>query len=331
MKGNLLHTAIEKQTTLNPLTYEILGTKVRAKKQEVDAKILIKYNQNAWEYNVEIKSQIVPAQVYDLKDRMKGLKPYILIANYISPQAKQMLRDNDISYMDAAGNIFFKEKQTYIHIETHKNNKSRLLTNNRAFSKTGLKVTYQFLIHPDYLNKPYRFIADQASTTIDTVGKVVRELLQEKYIIKTNNKEYQFADRTKLFQEWVTAFNRNLRPKLRHRTYRSLDKNFNWNKLVLPQQTQWGGAVAAEVKDNYLIADKSLIYTGLDFQEIAKKLKLIPDNNGKITLIEKFWKQNEAAPNVHSILIYADLLNEPNPRYIEAANKIYTTYVKPQL
>jgi len=281
MNQSILHTAIEKQNALHTLTYKVVETEVRVKNQKIDAQILVNANEKTWKYNVEVKNQIVPAQIPGLKDLMKDYQPYLVIADYISPKAKEILRDNQIPYLDTAGNVFFKKSGIFVFIEAYKTTKNQKIIGNRAFTKTGLKVTYQLLIQPNYLNKPYRFIAKQAGTTIDTVGKVIRELLRD----KTNP----------------------------------------------PPQTQWGGATAAQIQDNYLIADKILIYTDLDFQKIIKKIKLIPDNEGEITLIEKFWNTTDDSSTVNNILVYADLLNEPNPRYIEAADKIYNKYVKPQL
>ena len=103
-----------------------------------------------------------------------------------------------MAYADTAGNIFVNFKNIFIHINTGKTNRSKVNTNTSAFTKSGLKVIYQFLIHPDYINKPYRFIGAQAMVTIATVGTVFKDLLREKYIVKSNEKEYQSVSYTHL-------------------------------------------------------------------------------------------------------------------------------------
>jgi len=123
-----------------------------------------------------------------------------------------------------------------------------------------------------------------------------------------------------------------LRPKLKTKKYTWLNKNKNWRKVKLPKETFWGGANAAELLTEYIIADKVELYTGLPFQDIMKALKIIPDEEGEITLTEIFWKGQEDKSNViDPMLIYADLLNDPNPRYIETANKIYKENVQDKL
>jgi hypothetical protein len=300
--------------------------------QRIDAQILIRKGNYQQKFNVEVKTTIVPAQIPKLKENLQGIVPYMLIAQYITTQAKEILRHEQIAYLDSAGNFYLEGEGIFILIDTQKTDRKSLTENkNKAFQKAGLKVIYQFLIHPHYLNKPYRFIADHATVTIDTVRRVIYGLLAEKYIVQSKNKIYQFTDRTRLFQEWVTAFSKELRPQLKQNKYQWLDKNQTWRSIELPNDTCWGGAIAGEHLSNYLIADKAILYTKLPFQELMKKIRLIPNTNGTVTVLEKFWKSDEDQSFVHPILVYADLIYDGDPRYIETANTIYKNYVKDKL
>jgi len=331
-KQTLLDIAVQKINDLPEIQCHIVrcGTPMGVKK--ADVQVLINKDDYQQNFIVEIKNQILPAQIPQIKEQTQGLTHYILIAEYITTQAKEILRKERITYLDTLGNFYLNDRRIFIFIETNKTNgNKRTEGNNRAFNKAGLKVVYQFLIHPEYLNKPYRFIAEQATVTIDTVGKVIHGLLDEKYIIQAKNKVYQFVERTKLFQEWVTAFNKTLRPKLNQNRYQWLNKNQNWKNTILPKDTYWGGALAAEGLVDYLIADKVILYTKEPYTEVMKHLKIIPHLDGKITVMERFWKANENELLIHPILVYADLINDSNPRYIETANKIYEQYVKDKL
>ncbi len=330
MKERILHTAVKKINGLYGFQCQVLGYNF-LERQSIDAQFLFQKDGYQQEYGAIVKSKVVPAQIPNLKEQIEGLAHCFLIAEYITPQAKEILRNEHIPYLDTAGNVYLNDKRIYIFIENNKTNRSKLPTSNGAFKKAGLKVVYQFLVHPEYLNMPYRFIAEHASVTIDTVRRVFQGLLQDKYIIRANKKEYQFVDRAKLFQEWVTAFNINLRPKLKQNRCKWLNKNQTWQNTKLPKQSFWGGAVAAGKLNNYLIADKAIVYTQQPFGEVMKKLKIIPDPNGTITLMEQFWKEEEDKKIPHPMLIYADLINDASPRYIEAANKIYKEHVEDKL
>jgi hypothetical protein len=327
----LLYRGIQKINETYGFQCEVLDKEFLIGKRRVDARILIRKGSYQQRFNVEVKTVIVPAQIPKLKDTLQDLVPYMLIAGYITTQAKEILRYEKIPYLDAAGNFYLDWEGMFILIENHTTSRISLKSNHDAFQKAGLKVIYQFLIHPDYLNKPYRFIAEHATVTIDTVGRVIHGLLADKYIVQSKDKEYRFSDRTKLFQDWVTAFNKELRPKLKQNKYQWLDKNQTWRNIELPNGTHWGGAVAGEQLSNYLIADQAVVYTKLPFQEVMKKLRMVPNANGTVTVLEKFWKDDEEQSIVHPILVYADLVNDTNPRYIETANKIYKDYVEDKL
>lgn len=331
MEARVLNIATEK---IN----ELIGVECRILQQEkgfvnrfVDAEIVINHDDLEERYFAEVKKKIVPDNIPRILEQKKDIN-LILLADYITPKAKELLRINNIPYVDTAGNIFLRNQNMYILVQTNKTNRKALKTHTRAFNKAGLKVVYQFLREPAFLNKPYRFIGEQAKVTIATVGVVLKDLLKENYIVQLNDKEYRFENKEQLFREWVKEYNRNLRPKLMTRKYRWLNKNEDWRKLKLPNKTYWGGANAAEKLTAYLIADKTEIYTALPFEKVMKALRLIPDKDGEVSLTEMFWSEQKGnAELVDPILVYADLLNDPNTRYLETANIIYKNYVKDKL
>ena len=186
------------------------------------------------------------------------------------------------------------------------------------------------MINEEIINKPYRAIAQCATVSIDTVGKALKELLEEQFLIKFDRKTLKVQNRERLLQEWVIIFNRVLRPNLKQRTFKPRNSSIA-ALLHNAEPNSIGGALAAESLTNHLIPERGLIYTDQSFVEVAKKLELLPDVNGPITLIEKFWKDRlceSPKVTVNPILIYADLLNNPKPRNLEAAKIIYDKYVK---
>ncbi len=332
MKSDILKIAATEINKLEGIDCQILNEEMKVNGNFIDAKVAIHYGDEREKYFVEEKKKIVPSQVSTIIEHAKNIKPLIVIADYITPKAKELLRMNGISYADTAGNMFLKTNSVYILIQTNNTNRDKIKTNTRAFNPAGLKVIYQFLTNPEYINKPYRFIGNKANVTIATVGVVLKDLLREKYIIRKNDKEYEFQNREKLFQEWVKGYNRKLKPKLRQKRYKWLNKKQNWRKVKLPKQTFWGGANAAEKLTEYLIAENIEIYTGLNFAEVMKSLKLLPDASGEIIITEIFWKdQVQKEIYVNPMLIYADLVNEGNARYLETADLIYQKYVKNKL
>ena len=338
MDLDVLTLAVHEMNALHGVDCKIKQLEFVHRGIEVDAQIQLAIGQEEILLNAEGKSKLVPAQVPQIVARKADLgTALIVIAHYITPRAKEMLVKEQIAYADTAGNIFLRKEAVYIYIENKKPNLDKIERSGRAFTPAGLKVVYQFLLHREYINKPYRFIGERAGVTIRTVGKTIEGLVNEKYVLKENKKTYMYADREKLLQSWVTAFNKTLKPKMYTRRYRWKDQKVAWLNLKLPRNTLWGGPAAAELLTNYLIADKWVIYTELDFMEVMKNLQLLPDKNGEVEVVKSFWNEpkdiinNENEGIVHPILVYADLIEDPSFRYVETAKLIYDEYVKNNL
>jgi hypothetical protein len=334
---DILTTTVQQINTLPNIRCSIEKRGFLYQGKRVDAQIRFMVGQEELLLNAEVKSKIVPAQVPGILALKEELDALMVMAHYITPRAKEMLINEHVPYADIAGNIFLNEKAVYIFVENKKPQLEKVESKGRAFTPAGLKVVYQFLIHPAYLNHTYRFIGERAGVTIRTVGKALEGLLHEKYVLKENKNTYLFTDREKLFQRWVTAYHDYLRPKLDRRRYRWRNKKVNWQHITLPANTAWGGPAAAEILTNYLIADKWTVYTALDFSEVMEKLQLIPDKGGEVEVVQRFWHEpyedtkTEREDIVHPMLIYADLIEDPNLRYVETAKMIYNAYVKNNL
>jgi hypothetical protein len=337
MKREILTKAVREINALHNIHCRIEGRVVLHKKVSIDAQIYLKVGKEEMLFDAEVKSKIVPAQVPQLISLKEAVDSLFVIARYITPRAKEMLAKEQIPYADTAGNIFFIRKYIYIYIENKKPHLEKVESKSRAFTPAGLKVVYQFLLHPEYINNTYRFIGERAGVSIRTVGKTIEGLVYEKYLLKENNKNYLHTDREKLFQRWVTDYNKNLRPKLERRRFKWRSTTGKWQNLSLPGNTFWGGPAAAELLTNYLIADKWTVYTDLDFIEIQEKFQLIPDKKGDVEVVERFWNEpnddikRKREDIVHPLLVYADLIEDSNFRYIEAAKIIYKEYVKNNL
>jgi hypothetical protein len=328
MEEDILYNTIENFKKNSELILE-LDTWFGAQKNSFDGKLKLQIGSKEHFFFFEIRKNISLSRISDLDHYSNH--DAIIIADYISKPAKSFFKKHQISYLDMAGNAFIVNgEHLFINIETNKNLKISTGKPNRAFSKTGLKVIYQTLVDETIVNMPYRHISKVTKVSIDTVGKVFKELLQEKYLIQVRKKVFQVQNKERLFQEWVTLFNRVLRPKLKQRTFAYRGDTIN-ALLETSDLDSIGGELAAEHLSKYLIAQNTIIYTDEPFFKIAKKMNLIPSSDGSVTIVEKFWGNTLSRNDtniVHPILVYADLLNSPSPRNLETAKIIYNKYVK---
>lgn len=329
MKQDILHIAIEKLYEHSKFRLEVISLHHNSKNQAYDGMLKFGDNLTKTDFMFKVKKRLTLSKIPEINTT--DTKNTILIADYIPKAVKKHLKEKKQSYLDAAGNAFITDQQAlFIYIETNKDSPIFAKKTNRAFSKSGLKMIYQILVDPHILNKPYRYIGEASQVSTDTVRLVLKDLLRDKYIVKVNEKKFKLINKEGLLQEWTTYFNKILRPKLNQRNFTPISKNIR--SSISSANVSIGGELAAEYLSSYLIAESVLIYTNKSFFELAKNAEWIPATDGKITLIEQFWTEKEAPQKtVNSILIYADLLNNPTPRNLETAEIIYNKYVKPTL
>lgn len=282
---------------------------------------------------VEVKKRLTNEKLPSLRKFIEETSSPLLVSDYIPMSLKSYLREQGIGYLDAAGNAYLNDgKGLFLFVETNRNYKEESKKSTRAFSKAGLKVVFQILKNEKVVNEPYRSISARAGVSIDTVGKVIKELLLDKYLVRASAKEYKIYDYGRLLEDWVVLFNKVLRPKIHQRKF-SLPESEMARIVDSGLKDSLGGELGAELLTNYLMAESLLIYTDQPFIDIARELGLRPDKKGRVTLIEKFWHDEDRAKEltVHPLLVYADLLGKPTPRKLEAANKIYQKHVKNNL
>lgn len=263
-------------------------------------------------------------------------KNVIVIADYITPKAKELLKEKRINYLDGAGNIILKLPNLIIAIDDKKNQpvSEHQKYSHRAFTKSGAAVIFQFLQDPNLINAPQRTIAEYSNVSLGTIPKVFDQLEAEGYIAKLNNKERVIKDNKELLDKWVEVFNDKLLPSLHLQNckYGNDHEIDFYHEAQMHEDTQWGGEPGAAKLTEYLIPEKISIFTELPKNELIKRYRLLPDPHGPIVVYKKFWKHTTAQnETVHPIIIYAMLLGDGDSRNIETAQMIYRNFIEPNL
>jgi hypothetical protein len=264
---------------------------------------------------------------------LKSLNNEVIVIFDKAPAAvKEQLRKENLSYLESSGNAFLSVDAFFLFINTEKGSSDATEKSGKAFSKTGLKIIYALLSSPYAAETNYRNLAELSGTSIDSVGRVLRELVAERYLVKTGSRGFNIVDRERLWNDWATLFNKTLRPKLKARVFDFQERDTELRSL-LGQNTDGliGGELAAEAMENHLISRKATIYVAGSFVDFALKHKMKPAKNGRITLLEKFWSKSDnyfevSESLVSPVLVYADLLNDPSPRNLEAAHHLSNRY-----
>lgn len=322
MKLEIIHIALEalKQTTGIQAFFKEKGP--------LDGILEFSFNGVNHVFTVEIKKELRTHQFQQIEKYFHSNEPFLLIANRLFPKIKEELRQREIPYLEANGNICLKKDGLFLFVDTQKPLDIEKNKGNRAFTKTGLKVLFYLLQHKEAINLPQRELADLTNVALGNIPQIIEGLKETGYLIPLNNKNFIWENRKELLERWIAEYATVLRPKLLKERYAL---NGNWETIVFDKnKTAWGGEPAADLLTNHLRPEKFLIYTKENRMDLIKNYKLMPDKNGEVEVLEMFWKINEGkmAP---PLLVYADLMLEGGKRNKETAEKIYHEYIQPNL
>ncbi len=316
-EDEILNTAIKNLTA-----YTGFKAHWKARKETIDA-VLYLEDKNIMFY-VEAKREVRVHHLKLLQQYANQYKPFMVVAENIFPTIKKQLRDIGIAYLDGAGNIFYDTRNQYIWIEGNKIEKQKE-EKNRAFTKAGLRVVFQFLLNEEAINQPYREIAAMAGVALGNIKHVFDGLKGLEFILRLDKHRKKLLNKKELLDRWIDGYETALKPTLHIGNYRFLkeEDNKNWKKLELDEEkTVWGSEAAADLITNYLVPAKLDLYTKETKAELMKKWKLIPDPNGKVQIHEKFWDNKMDQKYAPEVLVYADLILINDPRCIETAKMI---------
>ncbi len=304
---------------------------MESKNEEANAVLKIG---TATTYSVEVKKAIHKTNLPGILMRMaRGVHGFrLLVAKSISASSKEILKKENINYLDAAGNCFIKnEEGLYIEIEGKKVDGFGGKLKYTSLNKNGIKLLYALLLNEDLVNQSYSVMANAANISKSTIGGILTDLKNKNHLIQINEKTRRLDNRSELLERWVQAYNEKLKPSLFRGQFSFLPGKVNkWKKMKLGKETFWGGEPAGDLLTNYLSPGAWTIYSNNSNHELLKQLHLVPDpKEGNVRLYRIFWNGEEAEfvdenlKIVNPLLVYADLVGTSDNRNFETAKRIY--------
>jgi len=307
--------------------------------KDLDGEITLKIDDHELIMNVEIKNELRGHQLDGIYGQADRYGPLIVIARHILPSVKEELRKKNIAYLEGNGSIFLKNDKSYIWLNfvtpfTHAG-----MGGNRAFTKTGLKVVFQFLVDESLINMPYREIARITDVALGNVNYIMTGLKELGFLVQLNCSNVKLTNKRALLEKWMSAYQERLKPSLKIDSFRFLNEETfrNWKGLPITQgKTWWGGEPAGDILTHYLNPHELTLYTTETRNDIMRNYRLVPDERGNVKVYHAFWVtgQEENVEErwlVPELLVYTDLINTGESRCIEVANKIFEMKLKDEL
>lgn len=298
-----------------------------AQEKDVDAGLKYKFEGKTYGAVIKVKKDIRAYQLPQIELLKKKYPNILIITDHIYPKIKQSFQQNGINYFELNGNVFVKEKGLYILIENASTKPVTKLKTSRAFTKTGLKLVFQFLIKEELINLSYREMAEATDIGFGNINIIMSDLKNQGFLISMDKKSYKLIKKKELLEKWMVGYEQKLKPSLYMGTFRFGQEinSTNWRTIELRKGlTCWGGEPAGQLLTNYLLPEHLTMYSIEQRADLIKHYKMLPDINGTIAVYQKFWNNIEDDETLApSLLVYVDLMLTGERRCTETAQKIW--------
>ncbi|MCM8598913.1 MAG: type IV toxin-antitoxin system AbiEi family antitoxin [Candidatus Accumulibacter sp.] len=325
-----LLTAALKRLEAYGLTARIERREVQLPRTRADALVRIGYGDREATYAVEMKRGLRPNGLGAVLHQLERLgEQGLLVADHVTPPMAEELRARKIPFVDAAGNAFLDQPPLFVWV---KGEKTRAVARGnqligRAFQASGLQVLFALICHPEWVELPYREIAQRAAVAHGTVGWVMAELPKLGFLAELRGKR-RLMQRERLLQQWAEFYPRALRPRLLLGRYRA--ENLAWWDTIEP--TKYGAVLGGEPAGgrltHYLRPGAATFYTQRIDPRLLVDLRLRQDDSGNVEIYRRFWTFNgDEVSLAPTPLVYADLMATGDGRCIETARMIYDQHL----
>lgn len=301
---------------------------------EIDGIIHFTVDGRAHMAYLEVKKFVQPAQMAHITQLRGKYDPLMVVTEHIYPKLKVEMRRLGIAYLETNGNMYYKGRDILLWLDGQKRTAAAEVREKtgRAFTKTGLKLVFHFLLEPGLLDLTYREIAERTGVVFGNINVVMNDLKQQGFLIALDKNRFVLNNKKELLQRWMVGYAEKLKPALKLGNFQFLKEGdfLNWKQIPLtPMKTWWGAEPAADLFTDYLRPGELTLYTLETRQELIRNYRLVPDEKGPVKVYHKFWQIDEVNDKVvPPLLVYVDLVNTGERRCMETAKKIYEQFLQ---
>ena len=315
------------------LHLEILGRELRVSQSQADALIRVRHPGGVLDLVAEVKTQLTANNVGAVMAQLRSYgRPAILITDYVNPNLAERLRQQEVSFLDGAGNAFLRDQGLYVWVTGRRNEleRQRFKERVRAFRPSGLKLTFALLSRPEMVEADYRTLAKVTGTALGTVQWVMRDLAEARFVHRIGRTRRVLLRPKELLDSWSQAFVQELRPRLLAGRFAAPD--IGWWREIDPRDhgALWGGEPAGALLTNFLKPGTLTLYADKLPAELLVHQRLKQAEHGQVEVLKRFWRFTDPGEErgvVPAVLAYADLLAIGDDRTLEVANRLFERHI----
>lgn len=269
----------------------------------------------------------------------------ILLVTYYCPRAvADELVKAGVNFVDLAGNAHLKTPRFWLYLHGRKPTPmlARAVRGEKGVlaGAAALRVIYALLARPGEEWR-MRDLAGKAGVALGWTNQIVQALRTEGIVRQTKRRgPAAVLRRRPIFDRWVTDYGAVLRPHLALGTYAPVDGTVDDVVTRIPKgepfegkRVALGGTWGADALTHFYRGLRLVIHIEPPQQRWLRPLRIVPDERGTVTLLAPvapiMWEDvipTAAGPVAPPLVLYAELLADPDPRARELAQQLAGAY-----
>lgn len=207
----------------------------------------------------------------------------------------------------------------------------------RRMSPAQMQLLIQWVTHPESVNWPVRQLEGAAGVSKSAIAQA-RVQMGGMGVVERSGGEYRLGAGDLVGEQVIRGYGAILRPKLFGGRFRAAEKSPEALLARLRKQKAGvryavTGGAAADLLQRYYRGAETVLYVEGGVKSTAQALRLLPDREGPVTLLEAFgevvyWGERRGHEVAPPWLIYAELLLSKDPRAQEAAQEFRREYLE---
>lgn len=269
----------------------------------------------------------------------------ILLVTYYCPRAvADELVKAGVNFVDLVGNAHLETPRFWLYL--HGRKPTPMLARATRGEKgvlagaAALRVIYALLARPGEQWR-MRDLAAKAGVALGWANEIVQALRTEGIVRQTKRRGPAVVlKRRPILDRWATDYGVVLRPHLVLGTYAPVDSNVDDVVARIPKgepfegkRVALGGTWGADALTHFYRGPRLVIHAEPPQQRWLHELRIVPDERGTVTLLAPvapmMWEgviPNDAGPVAPPLVLYAELLADPDPRARELAQQLAGMY-----
>ena len=280
--------------------------------------------------HVEVKASHLSGDAarYQLARYSASPADWLLAAPYVGAPLGESLEEQGINFIDRHGNCYLRIGDHFV-ARIQGKTPPKPPARSKAMRAAGYQVMFAILAEPELVGAPQRDIAAAAGTSRQPVGDLLERWREERLLVK-RRRRYAWVDGPDagLLERWVAGYRSMLRPKLvvgRFRLpVREPQQVEHWLEEHL-ELVRYGGTAGAYRLEPHYRGALTVAHLGPASEEMRRRLKAVPAAEGELVWMRHIGQasqKGETPDTVHPLLVYSELVSDPDPRAGEAAHLI---------